>query len=186
MSFGFSEDPKNAEFKELLTQEAARKGILIFSAASNNGANDDIAFPACWRGHVFCINSTDTNGNPSKFNPPRDSKGYNFSTLGESVPGPLPDPNSEQLEYQIRSGTSLATPIAAGIAALILEFSRIRGVNIKNVAKLKTFDGMATVLEDLSVEVGGYRYLRPWKIADSTGNNQKVYAGHMDYILGRR
>ena len=185
MSFRFSEEPKNSGFKELLTQEAARKGVLIFSAASNSGANDDIAFPACWRGHVFCINSTDTNGTPSRFNPPRDSKGYNFSILGESVPGPTPDQNSEQRECQIRSGTSVATPIAVGIAALILEFSRLRGIDIRNVAKLKTFDGMATVLEDLSTDVGGYRYLRPWRIADSMQNNQKTYAGHLDYILGR-
>ena len=161
MSFSFSEDPKSAEFKELLTKDAARKGVLIFSAASNSGANDDIAFPACWRGHVFCINSTDTSGTPSRFNPPGNSKAYNFSTLGESVPSPTPDPNSKQLACQIRSATSIATSVAAGIAALILEFSRIRGVNIKSVAKLKSFDGMATVLEDLSIEVGGYRYLRP-------------------------
>lgn len=119
MPFGFEDD---VSIIERQIERANSKGILLFAAASNDRQLDGshpISFPARLH-NVFCINSNSSrNDEWSKFNPKVMSGKENFSVVGEEnfrVDG-VADGDLE--------GTSYATAIAAGIAALALECERI-------------------------------------------------------------
>lgn len=99
--------------------------VIMFAATSNNGANADVAFPASTHEIVIGINSADTWGNKSNFTPTILPRSENFSVLGEAVESSWPH-HLKQGSKQCRSGTSYATPIAAGIAANIIFYTRIR------------------------------------------------------------
>ncbi|OAA55163.1 Peptidase S8/S53, subtilisin/kexin/sedolisin [Cordyceps fumosorosea ARSEF 2679] len=121
MSFGIRE--YNGPMTEAVGL-ALHSQKLMFAAASNDGANFGRAFPAKYTG-VFCIHSTDGNGNPSSFNPTADDKDVNFSLLGEHVRSHWPaGKGGHNDSVRVLSGTSVATPIAAGLAAMILSFVR--------------------------------------------------------------
>jgi hypothetical protein len=96
-------------------QEAASAGILLFTAASiSGGGQPDVAFPAC-DSHVIGVNAFSTlgtrmaKGNPSSIADDTHSVG----TLGTLVT------RQEKI-----SGTHVATPVLAGIAALSIQFVR--------------------------------------------------------------
>lgn len=136
----------------------------MFAAASNNGPHDPwypIAFPARLDGHVFCINAADANGSRTPTNPPVQYSADNFSILGEGVEWiwPVGCENTQR-----KSGTSVATPIAAGIAAMILQFARENMPG--DLWRLKNFYGMRLVLREMVQEVDGYRLIVPWKLLD--------------------
>lgn len=114
---------------------------------------------------VFCIHSTDGSGNGSSFNPtPRDST-INFATIGEAVESswpkdlciPTEDP-SVRTFTKIKFGTSFATPIAVGIAALVLRYTSFY-IDTDLADELKKFASMQSVLKRLSNHRNGFHYL---------------------------
>ncbi|KAK4065581.1 hypothetical protein Trihar35433_7701 [Trichoderma harzianum] len=116
----------NEEITEALSpssQDANRK--LVFAAAGNWGVYKRRAFPARKEG-VIAVHASDGSGEGAKFNPNPESK-LNLSTLGENIKIRWPDPdNYGDMKDRYISGSSFATPIAAGIAANVLEFARHR------------------------------------------------------------
>jgi hypothetical protein len=159
---------KNEEIPSISAalNQALRAGILIFASASNTGANYPITFPARLHG-IFCIGSADGLGAPSTFNPPFEGE-EKYSTLGEAVLGACLNKLSDQPGYNAetqtirRYGTSTATPIAAGIAALLIDYSwQIMDGNAawtyENIRKLFTRMSKATFGKD-------YRYIVPWAL----------------------
>lgn len=103
-------------------QRARSLGIIVLASASNEGANHTISFPATLD-TVFCIGSADGKGSRSSFSPPFVGK-EKYSALGEGVRGALPlgkDPSGNL--YIRKSGTSTATVVAAGISALLIDFT---------------------------------------------------------------
>lgn len=125
ISLGWDED-SDPELRDVLDY-AKRKNVLVFAASSNEGIETPggMAYPAR-ADEVIAIDAANYYGEPSKFNPP-EGDGERFTALGEAVESAYPTHLAVEGEvkgFKKKSGTSCATPIAAAIAALILEFAR--------------------------------------------------------------
>lgn len=113
MSFGFKRRSRTVE--EAISY-AHRRGVMMFGAAGNNGMLEEIRYPAS-DPNVLCIHAAGGFGNSYRGNPTKRANHYNFSLLGIAVEG-----NAPLVEQPVRrSGTSQATAVAAGAAALILQ-----------------------------------------------------------------
>ncbi|KAL7962975.1 peptidase S8/S53 domain-containing protein [Trichoderma compactum] len=130
MSFGFEEEILVNE-KRIISNainsalEGTDQRILFFAAAANHGGNEEEMFPAS-NPNVFSIRGCDADGCALGFNPPlgRNANIY-FMTLGLDIPGPSLAKSKDGGADVYKSGTSVATPIAAGIAAMLLGYARI-------------------------------------------------------------
>ncbi|KAJ3549806.1 hypothetical protein NM208_g304 [Fusarium decemcellulare] len=163
MSFGFgTRDP----VLEKAIDHAISKKVLIFAAASNDGKNrpDGVAWPASKMG-VFCVHSADGLGNPSPFTPsPREN--MKIMVLGECVLSAWPRrllKGSNLGDHKYMSGTSCATPIAAGIAAVVLDYAR-RFLTEDEWKDLRRYDSINRMFQKLSDtnSRSGYQWIRHW------------------------
>ena len=157
MSFGF---PKGIESIQNEINKALNDNIIIFAAASNDGGNSGRAYPA-WQDRIICIHSTDGYGNKASYNPTAENDD-NFSIVGQYIKSAWPDQNQPNATRRM-SGTSFATPVAAGLAALILDWVSQAMPNMKTFIRLKSYDGMRRVLRLMTQERDPkYSYLSPF------------------------
>ncbi|KAI7765384.1 hypothetical protein LZL87_007135 [Fusarium oxysporum] len=178
MSFGvreFHEDMEEA------IQNAGIKKTLMFAAASNDGLNHGRAFPAK-DSRVFCIHSSNGNGVPSGFNPMAEEDDVNFCLLGENVESHWPvGTNGHNGNIRVMSGTSVATPIAAGIAASLLSLVRQQEqdspTNPDRLSKwLKDFGYMKAVLKSITKgKKHGYDYILPHFLSNMGPSREDIY-----------
>lgn len=161
MSFGFEEEQQS--IRDAI-EHAAREGVLIFAAASNDGHNN--AYGAAWPARakeVICVHSGTVYGRPSEYTPgPRD--GQRIMVLGEYVksawPEQIPDTSGG---YKYMSGTSCAAPIAAGIAATVLYYSR-SFLEPADWKKVHRTDCMRRIFERMKDNSENYWWILPWKL----------------------
>lgn len=165
MSFGFPEEPyvegrpviSNAIHRAMHDRDGR---ILFFAATANDGANQTEMFPAR-HPNVISVRATNHKGTFQEFNPAADYSGSHvFGTLGTDVPGAgLSTHDGEVYE----TGVSMATPIAAGIAAMVLMYVRLGhgsgqfGPELL-IEKLWKKNGMDSVLRKLSRQVREKHY----------------------------
>ena len=155
---------------------AYSKNILMFAAAFNNSENGFVTFPA-EMDEVFCIYSANAKGNNYRCNPRSKENFYYFATLGEALKsawlmklqmGPSPE--------RRMSGTSVATPVAAGIAACLLEFAIIWGMSNELYRSLHTHQSMRTVFAKLLVERNRrFDYICPWKLFTESRKPRDIF-----------
>jgi hypothetical protein len=125
MSFGFSGTVK--PIKKAISDAVYQRdeALLLFAAACNNGKNCVDTFPAS-NPLVISIRATNHNGEFLDYNPFSDpaKDGRYFGTLGDNVVSAWRVEDATGSRMRCQSGTSVATPIAAGIAASMLEYIR--------------------------------------------------------------
>ncbi|KPM36021.1 hypothetical protein AK830_g10541 [Neonectria ditissima] len=169
LSFGFPLYHETLRPILLALRKARDNGVLLFAAAGNEGGNYDVSWPAKLP-DVICVNAADSYGNMADF-AQTDAPRRRIYTLGEGVPSCELDAKGEDAIH--RSGTSFATPIAVGIAAIVLGFTD----NTEDLdvpadfeslkPRLRTRSGMESVLCKVCVLQGtekraGSAYIAPW------------------------
>ncbi|KAI1752133.1 hypothetical protein F4782DRAFT_530745 [Xylaria castorea] len=177
MSFGSEFDDSNVADALDRACNAKRKKTILLAAASNNGRNSKRTFPARYEG-VIAIHSLDGKGNDEGgMNPSRQDYFENFGTLGlgiktswdellpelESLPN---KPNTTATTIKYKSGSSYATPIAAGIVANYLEwidYMEAKGsLDRHQYASLRQSKGIRLMLKKQSEAVGDILSVAPW------------------------
>ncbi|KAJ4179451.1 hypothetical protein NW767_014625 [Fusarium falciforme] len=165
MSFGF--DQFDREVDEML-ESARAKEILVFAAMSNAGTHKEAAWPARSSEDAIGIHSCiDKGTKTSDFTPLHVHGNQNFMTVGEQIMTHWPTRKGGG--FRNAQGTSIATPVAASIAALILAFvnqSRCKNDREEYQKRVKVRDlwkngGMIKLLQEISKPVGDYRWIDP-------------------------
>lgn len=115
---------------------ARENGILVFAAAGNNGNSASIATPACGS-NVTAIGAVDKTDSPSSFNSGAImsfwAPGVNIYSVSSS--------GSSGCADGFCSGTSMAAPHAAGIAALLLQYKKFEnGTSLKPVQVIEAMN----------------------------------------------
>lgn len=156
MSFGFEEENDPID---TAVDNAMDAGKLLFAAASNNGGISGRARPARHDG-VICIHASDGMGNKGSMNPTQVANRDNFATLGVAVP------SRWKGKDVWKTGTSFAAPIAAGLAADVLEFANRRCVNLKPRKQrlLHQHRGMQAILRKMAETRDGYDFIHPVRL----------------------
>ncbi|EGR44079.1 uncharacterized protein TRIREDRAFT_112638 [Trichoderma reesei QM6a] len=165
LSFGLDSNNRNVEIDKAIFN-AISDDTIIFAASANNGGNRPRAYPANRRTGVICIHASDGRGNDGGISPSPEPRKSNFSTLGISIE------SRWKGKKVLKSGTSFATPIAAAIAANMLEFARYKcSLDEYEHRRLHSYDSIEEVLHLMAEERQGYHYIMPlrmWDGADDT------------------
>ncbi|KAM0523306.1 hypothetical protein ACHAPE_001801 [Trichoderma viride] len=155
---------------------AYKSGILIFAAASNDRNFSSVYCPAILTEQVFGIFSTNAGIRESPSLNPSPIGGDNFAIFGENIElsegGPLVQ------------GTSYSTSIAAGLAAMLLDFVHQEADihRMREFSNLKKKPGMRMVFREMAKPDNGYLCIRPWKLLMSDRGS----AGYTEEVDIRR
>jgi hypothetical protein len=156
MSFGWKSQDDEDGIEDVLNVIGNMKSVLIFASSTNDGALDDMLFPARHRG-VIAVDAVDGLGKPFDITGLTDSgrRQERFSASGLNV---------LSLRGKRVTGSSYASPVVAGIAGLVIEaFRREMPKPEASVHKrLGTREVMKHILKLLSRQVEGFNFLTPW------------------------
>lgn len=171
LSFGLEPDNRNVEIDKAIFN-AISDNTIIFAAAANNGGNKPRAYPANRRTGVICIHASDGRGNDGGISPSPEARKSNFSTLGISIE------SRWKGKKVLKSGTSFATPIAAALAANMLEFARYKcSLDEYEQRRLHSYDSIEEILYMMAKERQGYHYIMPlhlWSSKSETDIARKI------------
>lgn len=183
MSFAFTRPQPKIE--RAIRWAIGQHDVLFFAAASNDRHhyNDPVGFPATMQ-EVIRVNSCTHNGRQSHFSPNSDEKRENaLSTIGEEIGAAFSLTKNDNRRVKRLSGTSMSTAILVGVAALIIEFSKVRGLP-KNVisnmeTRLHTSAGMKAVMFHCMAGIKPpdppkYSYIQPWLLFTTERTNDEV------------
>ncbi len=162
LPFWFEE--KNDDINRAI-RHAAFNSVLMFAAASNDGKNrpDGVAWPAR-DSRVICVHSADGLGNRSKFTPdPQD--GMRIMVLGEGIQSAWPPQPGSSEDHKPMSGTPYSALIAAGIAAMILDYAR-GFLSEAEWEKLRDRDSMLRLFDRMKspYSTDGYWWIMHWRL----------------------
>ena len=137
-SFGKSYSP-NKIFVDSAIRYAERHNVLIIHAAGNSAENNDkiTHFPTPNYTVGKQVNNwIDVGASGPKLNMslPADFSNYGYKTVDIFAPGVLIRSTSPKSKYSVSSGTSDASPVVAGVAALVLSYyPNLSAIELKEI-----------------------------------------------------
>ena len=135
-------------------QYAAKKNIPIFVAAGNAGRTENIFYPARYP-ETISIGSIDENMKRSDFS----NTGPNLDFM---APGGKIFSTVNDNWYAVLSGTSMACPFAAAVAALLLSYKRKKG----KTNDLNNIDAYRNELKKYTTKITGDQFFEGMGIID--------------------
>ncbi|KAK4498666.1 hypothetical protein PRZ48_009176 [Zasmidium cellare] len=163
-----SENVRGIEQLQDAILEAGKRGILMFCAASDQGSERDTTYPgAANTTEIFKIGAAGKWGNASKMVGTATTIDYLFA--GEKV---APHRRSIDLLKNITlSGSSIATVIASGLAAMILFCVQVAAVDQKSSVtdgdydQVKRYEGMGRAFDNIGWSPSNSpKYLQVWQL----------------------
>lgn len=183
MSFGFVEPVRT--IKEEIDKAASEK-IIMLAAPANWGGQKPSAWPAC-DDKVIDIYATDHLTNRCSFSPTPPTNSEGFATIGFGVESWWP-PSLKQDVRKRKNGTSVATAIAAGLAAMTLAYmkqlihligSKIRDDDVETFQLIRSSHGMKAMFERMVIDGArtrdGLAYLSPWHYFGSNATDPALF-----------
>ncbi|GAB7353914.1 hypothetical protein MBLNU459_g4260t2 [Dothideomycetes sp. NU459] len=173
ISFGFQE---GVECIGDAIRYAATKNVLVFAAGSNDGGSGKLAWPAS-AAPVIAVHASTGYGNKYYGNTTPQAWEDNFAILGVEVESWWPERLHSEGRVR-KSGTSCATPIAAGIAAIIMQL--LCQAEHLSPAQRSTYrqrlgrkNCMRAVFQKMvNGKRDGYRFLTPWFFLKTTHSSR--------------
>lgn len=168
-------DPGNAnEVSELhaaITNAVTKKGILMYCAAGDNkgGTARGEKWVPCDLPSAISIGATDNNGTRKPYVVANKELAYLFP--GENV---LPDTDKDPDSKEV--GNSGATAIAAGLAALVLFFTKWKNIKVEKVAVPRYMDKVMKSVFDANEKVVQVKGVLEEKLIDKFENNLRGQA----------
>ncbi|KAF5533704.1 hypothetical protein FMEXI_11675 [Fusarium mexicanum] len=165
-------------------KDALDAGILLFCAAADTGAITEVEYPWSFdRQRIFRIGAATADGRV--WGPTGSPQHLSFILPGHKVvsrnphrEGALPD------DFEERTGSSVATALAAGLAALILhcvnlaivhgkEHPSTTAVSGEDLERLANHDDMYNVLRGIGLDEGQQRFIEVWRRFDRPAKELK-------------
>jgi hypothetical protein len=137
--------------------------ILLFCSVSDQGPKSEGLYPAnCSPSSSFLIGTATIAGQSWAWNGANDVD-YIFpgTNLEVAIGDELFD---RRLKKRCESGSSLATALAAGLAALVLDCVALN--NAKELSLVKTHNGMKLALDAINTQHHNDKYIRVWETFD--------------------
>ncbi|KAM3486770.1 hypothetical protein MY8738_000264 [Beauveria namnaoensis] len=153
---------ESRDIDEALTHALLPGSKIIFAAAHNNaGHHEGPSWPGRKLG-IIAIHCTDGDGQPLSTNASVGRENY-FATLGLDIPIKEQFATTKS-QYVYASGVSYATPIAAGIAANMLEILRHEASHRVNDVKKWFYNGryMKVLFKAISQRDHRCCFVQPW------------------------
>lgn len=182
MSFAFTERMPEIH-QAILDANSKRGGKILFFAASSNYSKDDkhpIGFPARMDSVISVFSATPSDGK-SDFSPNGALNKANFSVPGEYINAAFPKALNHDNAEKRQNGTSVSTAILAGIAGLVIEFTRLKGAEpVRGSELLLQPEGIKAVFEKCMLsqvqEIGPQKYLhvKPWHLLNDERDPRQV------------
>jgi subtilase family protein len=166
MSWTINKTEENADAMEKLkgaVNEAIKEKILLFCSVSDQGAKDEEIYPAnCNRQDSFLIGSATITGKSWKWNGANE---VDYILPGTDLEVKIGDELFDRhLKRLCESGSSLATALASGLAALILDCVALR--TPKDIHYLREPKGMKRAFGAINTNqyanADDNKYLRVW------------------------
>ncbi len=197
--------PRYSSSFQQLINEAYDRGIMTVAASGNDNTSTK-AYPAAYD-HVLAVAATDKNDNLADYSNYGDwvdiaAPGTAITaTYLPGIPGSITGSTSNQNAYGCIKGTSMATPIVAGVAALcysvnpdLLDMGKSYAVDYVTDAILNTTDGIeysyqdhsitGLVQADKAVEKIPKSFSKTYTLVDEAGNYGAILGG--DIAQGKK
>ncbi|EEU40755.1 uncharacterized protein NECHADRAFT_99144 [Fusarium vanettenii 77-13-4] len=165
MSFGFSDEVKL--IKDAIVEAERLKGdkILFFAAASNDGLNEPEMFPAFFESVISARGTKHDGEFIQQYNPKSwgHKSGIQYGTLARDVPYGWP------ASMPTKSGCSVATPILAAIAAMLISFVDSQESWDAERHAIRTRRGMTAVFNLMARDQNSFDrlYVAPWQLYEN-------------------